>query len=51
MIFIIYLLLISVVIIGQYNPSIDKLSTGEYVLWYNVHGRFNKTERDYIKIW
>ena len=53
MILIFYLLILAVIIIWQckYNPSLDKLSTGEYILWYNVHGRFNKTARDYIKIW
>mgnify|MGYP003613194471 FL=1 len=51
MILIFYLLILVVIIIWQYNPSLDKLSTGEYILWYNVHGRFNETERDYIKIW
>lgn len=50
MILIFYLLILVAIIIWQYNPSLDKLSTGEYILWYNVHGRFNKTERDYIKI-
>lgn len=51
MILIFYLLILVAIIIWQYNPSLDKLSTGEYILWYNVHGRFNETERDYIKIW
>ena len=51
MILIFYLLILVVIIIWQYNPSLDILPTGEYILWYNVHGRFNKTERDYIKIW
>ena len=51
MILIFYLLILVAIIIWQYNPSLDKLSTGEYILWYNVHGRFNRTERDYIKIW
>ena len=46
-----YLLILTIIAIWQYNPSLDKLSTGEYILWYNVHGRFNKTARDYIKIW
>lgn len=50
MILILYLLILVAIIIWQYNPSLDKLSTGEYILWYNAHGRFNKTERDYIKI-
>ena len=51
MILIFYLLILAVITIWQYNPSLDKLSTGEYILWYNVHGKFNKTARDYIKIW
>ena len=51
MILIFYLLILTIIVIWQYNPSLDKLPTGEYILWYNVHGRFNRTERDYIKIW
>ena len=51
MILIFYLVMLTVIVIWQYNPSLDKLPTGEYILWYNVHGRFNKIERDYIKIW
>ena len=51
MILIFYLVTLTIIMIWQYNPSLDKLPTGEYILWYNVHRRFNKTERDYIKIW
>ena len=51
MILIFYLVMLTIIVIWQYNPSLDKLPTGEYILWYNVHGRFNKIERDYIKIW
>ena len=50
MILIFYLVTLTIIMIWQYNPSLDKLPTGEYILWYNVHGRFNKTERDYIVI-
>ena len=50
MILIFYLLILTIIVIWQYNPSLDKLPTGEYILWYNVHGRFNKIERDYIVI-
>lgn len=50
MILIFYLVTLTIIMIWQYNPSLDKLPTGEYILWYNALGRFNKTERDYIVI-
>lgn len=50
MILIFYLVMLTIIVIWQYDPSLDKLPTGEYILWYNVHGRFNKIERDYIVI-
>lgn len=50
MILIFYLVTLTIIMIWQYNPSLDKLPTGEYILWYNVLGRFNKIERDYIVI-
>lgn len=47
-IFIILIIMISVCF--HFEPMIDKMKTGEIIIWYNAYGRNNK-QREYIIIW
>lgn len=43
--FLFLILLVCIFLIVYYNPYIDKLSNGDWVLWYSVKGT---TKRKYI---
>jgi len=43
--FLFLILLVCMFLIVYFNPRIDQLSTGDWVLWYSVKGA---TERKYI---
>lgn len=47
---ILVVLCIIIVLYVKFMPKLDKLPTGETIVWYSSGGKYDKNKRDYIII-